>query len=41
MVRQLDADHDNALQSVCTSTDSTLGRSRTIGAQLSPPLAEA
>ena len=32
MLRQLDANHG----SVCTSTESTAGRSRTIGAQLSP-----
>ena len=35
--REHDPDHD----SVCTSTDSTAGRSRTIGAQLSPASAEA
>src|SRR6185369_5546838 len=34
--RQADADHG----SVCTSTDKTGGRSRTIGAQLSPASAE-
>ena len=34
--RQQDPDHD----SVCTSTDSTAGRSRTIGRQLSPESAE-
>ncbi len=37
MRRQHDANH----ASVWTSTESTGGRSRTIGAQLSPPLAEA
>jgi len=37
MLRQYDADHG----SVCTSTDSTAGKSRTIGAQLSPASAEA
>src|SRR5207249_5528072 len=36
MMRQLDADHAIA----CASTESTAGRSRTIGAQLSPPSAE-
>src|ERR1700680_4651429 len=35
--RQLDSDHG----SVCTSTDSTAGRSRTMGAQLSPASADA
>src|SRR5437667_11033272 len=34
--RQHDADHG----SVCASTDSTAGRSRTMGAQLSPPSAD-
>ena len=38
MGRQLDADHD---VSVCTSTDSTGGRSRTIAVQLSPLSADA
>ena len=33
--RQLDSDHGN----VCTSTDRTAGRSRTMGAHVSPPLA--
>jgi hypothetical protein len=37
MLREYDPDHG----SVCTSTDSTPGKSRTIGAQLSPALAEA
>ena len=37
MWRQFDADHG----SVCTSTESTAGRSRTMGAQLSPASAEA
>ncbi len=37
MGRENDADHD----SVCTSTDSTDGRSRTMGAQLSPESDEA
>ena len=37
MIRKHDADHG----SVWTSTDSTAGRSRTIGAQLSPASAEA
>src|SRR5436309_2569622 len=37
MRRQYDTDHD----SVCTSTESTAGRSRTIGAQLSPASADA
>ena len=37
MERQRDADHFN----VWTSTESTAGRSRTIGAQESPELAEA
>src|SRR5208282_5497154 len=37
MLRQYDPDHG----SVCTSTDSTPGKSRTIGAQLSPASAEA
>ncbi len=36
MWRQHDADHGN----VCTSTDSTGGRSRTIGAQVSPASAD-
>ena len=36
MIREDDADHG----SVCTSTDSTAGRSRTIGVQLSPPSGE-
>src|SRR5881394_278828 len=35
--RQLHADHGSA----CTSTDSTAGRSRTIGVQLSPASADA
>src|ERR1700676_1283050 len=35
--RKHDADH----RSVCTSTESTAGRSRTIGAQLSPALEDA
>ena len=35
--RQHHPDHGSA----CTSTDSTAGRSRTIGAQLSPPSADA
>src|SRR6266699_1367914 len=34
--RQHDADHG----SVCASTDNTAGRSRTMGAQLSPPAAD-
>ena len=34
---KLHADHER----VCTSTDSTAGRSRTIGAQLSPESGEA
>ena len=34
--RERNSDHD----SVCTSTDSTAGRSRTMGAQLSPASAE-
>src|SRR6266576_6252017 len=34
--RQHDADHG----SVCASTDNTAGRSRTMGAQLSPPSAD-
>src|SRR5438445_12584214 len=37
MVRKYNADHC----SVCTSTDSTDGRSRTIGAQVSPESADA
>jgi hypothetical protein len=37
MLRKYDADHG----SVCTSTDSTAGKSRTIGFQLSPASAEA
>jgi hypothetical protein len=37
MLRQCDSDHVN----VCTSTESTAGKSRTIGAQLSPASAEA
>ena len=37
MLRQYDADHG----SVCTSTESTAGRSRTMGAQLSPASADA
>src|SRR5438045_6123529 len=37
MVRKHDADH----RSVCTSTESTAGRSRTIGAQVSPESADA
>ena len=36
VLRQEHADHASA----CTSTDSTLGRSRTIGVQESPPSAE-
>ena len=36
MLRQYDANH----ASVCTSTESTAGRSRTIGFQLSPASAE-
>jgi len=37
MRRKYDSDHD----SVCTSTESTAGRSRTMGFQLSPASAEA
>ena len=37
MRRKLDPDH----WSVCTSTESTAGRSRTIGAQVSPASADA
>ena len=37
MLREYDANHG----SVCTSTESTPGKSRTIGAQLSPASAEA
>ena len=37
MRRQYDSNHD----SVCTSTESTAGRSRTIGAQESPASADA
>ena len=37
MRRKHDADHAR----VCTSTDTTAGRSRTMGVQLSPPLGEA
>ncbi len=37
MLREYDPDHG----SVCTSTDSTAGKSRTIGAQLSPASADA
>src|SRR5947209_17784939 len=37
MRRKYNSDHD----SVCTSTDSTAGRSRTIGFQLSPASADA
>jgi len=37
VLREYDADHG----SVCTSTESTAGRSRTIGAQLSPASADA
>ncbi len=37
MLREYDPDHG----SVCTSTDNTPGKSRTIGAQLSPASAEA
>src|SRR5436189_3166512 len=37
MVRKHDADH----RSVCTSTESTGGRSRTIGSQVSPESADA
>lgn len=37
MVRKHNPDHRN----VCTSTESTAGRSRTIGAQLSPESADA
>jgi hypothetical protein len=37
MCRQLDADHGN----VWTSTETTAGRSRTMGAQLSPASADA
>jgi len=37
MLREYDSDHG----SVCTSTDSTPGKSRTIGAQLSPASADA
>ena len=37
ILRQNDVDH----ASVCTSTESTAGRSRTIGAQLSPASADA
>ncbi len=37
MLRKLDSNHGR----VCTSTDSTAGRSRTIGFQLSPASAEA
>ncbi len=36
MLRKFDSNHG----SVCTSTDSTPGRSRTIGAQVSPASAE-
>ena len=36
MIREDDVDHGSA----CTSTDSTEGRSRTIGSHRSPPLAE-
>ena len=38
---QMCGQHDSDHGSVCTSTDSTAGRSRTIGAQLSPASAEA
>jgi len=37
MLREYDPDHG----SVCTSTDKTPGKSRTIGAQLSPASADA
>src|ERR1700735_976318 len=37
MLREYDPDHG----SVCTSTDSTAGKSRTMGAQLSPASADA
>ncbi len=37
VLRDFDADHG----SVCTSTDNTAGRSRTIGAQLSPASVDA
>jgi len=37
MLREYDTDHG----SVCTSTESTPGKSRTIGTQLSPASAEA
>jgi hypothetical protein len=37
MCRKHHPDH----QSVCTSTESTAGRSRTIGAHVSPPSGEA
>src|ERR1035441_9945652 len=37
MCRQYDSDHG----SVCTSTESTAGRSRTMGAQLSPASVDA
>src|SRR5207237_8834105 len=37
MIGEHDADHG----SVCTSTDKTVGRSRTIGVQLSPASADA
>ena len=38
---QMGGQHDADHGSVWTSTDSTAGRSRTIGAQLSPASAEA
>ena len=37
MIRQLNADHG----SICTSTEQTAGKSRTMGFQLSPLSAEA
>src|SRR6266852_7164541 len=42
LVETCHRDHGSMSQaSVCTSTDSTAGRSRTIGAQLSPASADA
>src|SRR5262249_32693314 len=38
---QMGGEHHPDHRRVCTSTDSTAGRSRTIGAQLSPESAEA
>jgi hypothetical protein len=42
MMRECDSDHPKCVHaSVCTSTESTAGRSRTIGTQLSPASADA